>query len=549
MLRGDTKPSADTLRADGGRLTASLDEMDDVLQQAWGPILRLYSPETPEPSYGDFAKAFGEHVQHRPMQVTDITGEELRTILRERKKKSSACGVDGWRMDELKALPVPLMDAFASFFNLVEKEGRWPEGLLTALVSLIPKSEDPSPTNMRPITVTSCVYRLWACRRLRDIMAWQEEWALPTQHGFRTGHRCDDALMEMATLVEETLLDETKSLVVLALDFAKCFDRVPQGIVLRLAEEMGLDARIHKPLQAMYRGLKRRFKLPLGVGAYFEVTNGILQGCPISVILINALLSVMLRAVPVASESYADDATLHASNEPAVQKAVDVVSRFCDVTGMRLNVKKTVALGILEGKTQQRMQRPYRSTLHIGEGDGKEVFPTVSSTKVLSGRLNTSTKRCDRTNDARLEAQSGLMDALGLSPLPFDERCEIASSSTLGSALSGCQYTPFTKAGLKSLRTRIARGVFGPVNRGTSRSVSGAGPGEGPPGRPRAGAPLLGAMLTAGLVRAVAERARTHEAHLPAVWRTGRDARTGFGSRRYRDHRRAPPGRGRIRRV
>ncbi|KAJ9439789.1 Retrovirus-related Pol polyprotein from type-2 retrotransposable element R2DM [Diplonema papillatum] len=472
MLRGDTKPSADTLRADGGRLTANLDEMDDVLQQAWGPILRLYSPETPEPSYDDFAKAFGEHVQHRPMQVTDITGEELRTILRERKKKSSACGVDGWRMDELKALPVPLMDAFASFFNLVEKEGRWPEGLLTALVSLIPKSEDPSPTNMRPITVTSCVYRLWACRRLRDIMAWQEEWALPTQHGFRTGHRCDDALMEMATLVEETLLDETKSLVVLALDFAKCFDRVPQGIVLRLAEEMGLDARIHKPLQAMYRGLKRRFKLPLGVGAYFEVTNGILQGCPISVILINALLSVMLRAVPVASESYADDATLHASNEPAVQKAVDVVSRFCDVTGMRLNVKKTVALGILEGKTQQRMQRPYRSTLHIGEGDGKEVFPTVSSTKVLSGRLNTSTKRCDRTNDARLEAQSGLMDALGLSPLPFDERCEIASSSTLGSALSGCQYTPFTKAGLKSLRTRIARGVFGPVNRGTSRSVS-----------------------------------------------------------------------------
>ncbi|KAJ9446555.1 hypothetical protein DIPPA_23150 [Diplonema papillatum] len=73
--------------------------------------------------------------------------------------------------------------------------------------------------------------------------------------------------MEMATLVEETLLDESKSLVVLALDFAKCFDRVPHGVVCLRKR---LDARIHKPLQAMYRGLKRRFKLPLGVGAYLR---------------------------------------------------------------------------------------------------------------------------------------------------------------------------------------------------------------------------------------------------------------------------------------
>ncbi|KAJ9458472.1 hypothetical protein DIPPA_34259 [Diplonema papillatum] len=57
--------------------------------------------------------------------------------------------------------------------------------MLTSLVSLIPKTDDTSPTNLRPITVTSCVYRLWACRRLQDAMEWQDGWILPSQHGFR----------------------------------------------------------------------------------------------------------------------------------------------------------------------------------------------------------------------------------------------------------------------------------------------------------------------------------------------------------------------------
>ncbi|KAJ9461629.1 hypothetical protein DIPPA_15418 [Diplonema papillatum] len=52
--------------------------------------------------------------------------------------------------------------------------------------------------------------------------------------------------VQLTALIEETLL-ESKSLVMLALDFSKCFDRVPQGAVLRLAEEMGMNDRIPGP--------------------------------------------------------------------------------------------------------------------------------------------------------------------------------------------------------------------------------------------------------------------------------------------------------------
>ncbi|KAJ9440356.1 RNA-directed DNA polymerase from mobile element jockey [Diplonema papillatum] len=256
-----------------------------------------------------------------------------------------------------------------------------------------------------------------------------------------------------------------------ALDFAKCFDRVPQGIVLRLAEEMGLDARILRPLRAMYRGMKRRFKLPLGVGSEFEVTNGTLQGCPLSVILINALLSIVLRAVSarvpeVSSESLADDATLFAAAEAELQRAVDIVARFCALTGMRLNMAKTLAMGIHAGSTQQRRRRPYASAVKV---DG-EAIATATAAKILGVRTSVESVQTGRANDARLSAHDGLIDRLGTSKLPFDVRCEVASSNVLSSVLTGCSYETYTQTRLKGLRTRIVRGAFG--SKHSSRNVT-----------------------------------------------------------------------------
>ncbi|KAJ9469098.1 Retrovirus-related Pol polyprotein from type-2 retrotransposable element R2DM [Diplonema papillatum] len=398
-------------------------------------------------------------------------GNTIRRRLPASSPRSVRTFPDGWHLDELKALPDELLDGFATLFNLVEERGEWPKGMLTSLVSLIPKTDDTSPTNLRPITVTSCVYRLWACRRLQDVMEWQDGWILPSQHGFRRGHRTDDVLMELTTLIEETLLDESKSLYMVALDFAKCFDRVPQGIVLRLAEEMGLDARILRPLRAMYRGMKRRFKLPLGVGSEFEVTSGILQGCPLSVILINALLSIVLRAVSarvpeVSSESLADDATLFAAAEAELQRAVDIVARFCALTGMRLNMAKTLAMGIHAGSTQQRRRRPYASAVKV---DG-EAIATATAAKILGVRTSVESVQTGRANDARLSAHDGLIDRLGTSKLPFDVRCEVASSNVLSSVLTGCSYETYTQTRLKGLRTRIVRGAFG--SKHPSRNVT-----------------------------------------------------------------------------
>ena len=103
-----------------------------------------------------------------------------------------------------------------------------------------------------------------------------------------------------------------------------------------------MDPRVLRPLAAIYSSLDRRFKVGGGLGQPFRPTNGIQQGCPLSVILINLLQAVWTRAVTAETEatitSYADDATC-LGTRAAVQEAGSVTLTFCAVTGQALNTK------------------------------------------------------------------------------------------------------------------------------------------------------------------------------------------------------------------
>ena len=57
----------------------------------------------------------------------------VRTLRRMRNK--SAAGLDSWRVDELKRLPLALMDRLATMFNLIEETGRWPQSMTQGIIT------------------------------------------------------------------------------------------------------------------------------------------------------------------------------------------------------------------------------------------------------------------------------------------------------------------------------------------------------------------------------------------------------------------------------
>ena len=102
---------------------------------------------------------------------------------------------------------------------------------------------------------------------------------------------CEDSFWQTALEVEEALLTGAP-LHGMSLDLTKAFDRVPQQHLFALAEGAGLNAQFLGALKGMDGQLERRFKLNGLAGREFTSTNGIMQGCPLSIVLLNLLMSV-----------------------------------------------------------------------------------------------------------------------------------------------------------------------------------------------------------------------------------------------------------------
>eukprot|EP00666_Eupelagonemidae_sp_cell4sb_P018026 gene18026-biopygen9074 len=225
------------LRRPDGTYTGDFEEIDG--RGAWSPIFRLYA-DSPEPAWEPFAERFGRYVERFEMpDLAPLTGAALRETLAKMSSRQAG-GMDGWRVRELKALPEPLLDLLAGVLNLVEATGEWPAAIEQALISLIPKGEGGEPLCMRPISVMSVVYRLWAATRMRDVREWQERWIADNQHAFRPDNSTLDVFWRLSLAVEEALL-QGKPLHGIALDWEKCFDRLPHRILLWLRAEMGMS--------------------------------------------------------------------------------------------------------------------------------------------------------------------------------------------------------------------------------------------------------------------------------------------------------------------
>ena len=73
------------------------------------------------------------------------------------RKGATAGSLDGWGWKELKVLPVSWFDQLARILTLVEDHGVWPDGLLDAYITMIPKTDgDATPLGQRPLSAVAC---------------------------------------------------------------------------------------------------------------------------------------------------------------------------------------------------------------------------------------------------------------------------------------------------------------------------------------------------------------------------------------------------------
>ena len=88
----------------------------------------------------------------------------------------------------------------------MEEDGEWPDGLLDAYISMIPKTDgNATPLGQRPLCVLPIAYRLWASTKLQQLQSWFESWVPESVFCAGGGKSSVEAWYSTALDMEESL--------------------------------------------------------------------------------------------------------------------------------------------------------------------------------------------------------------------------------------------------------------------------------------------------------------------------------------------------------
>ena len=246
-----------------------------------------------------------------------------------------------------------------------------------------------------------------------------------------------------------------------------------------------MDEGVHRALSGMYAELMRCFKIMACMCSFFQATNGILHGCPLSVILINLLTSIWKRVMDAQAQAiqvsanrmppggsptealsfiitalgYADDTYGLGSARPRTQRLLERTEEWLTDTGQAMNPLKSVSFQVgLADKDPLRMGRePFPiSTEFKSLGAGVRTTGDPSSGPLILQRIARASKLLDRVHGAQGH---------------FERRCSVVSTMITATGLHAAEIVPLQPKSLSSFETKIITTIWGPSRPARAKEI------------------------------------------------------------------------------
>ena len=431
-------------------------EIHQMMLDSWSPIFNRFIQNAP-PSYDDFLRAFPMALPENrlysadnPVVLPQITCDDVMALIAQ--LKPSSPGADAWRIEELQVLGRRSISYLVKFYELVENVGKWPQNLLEVPVASLQKNSGDSPLDIRPISLTSHMYRLWAKLRWQQLQDWHLSWCPDELKGGIAGRETVDAYYQVALEIEHANFTNSPLFGIL-FDYQKCFDNVAWSIERGILRDLGLPMPILNSMMAFSENMNRRFKLGSSVGPKFGNTNSICQGCPLAILRINSLITAWVHVIHkhpdtqrCKTNAFIDDKNLRAPSFNSLMTANQVTQSFDVAVGAVVNPTKTVVFA----NTSQG-----RKELAACE------YPTVTDEKLLGASLSFTKKRSKKLANKRAQAYLTVAQRINVCPLNMPAReillatagatkfsfgiemgsCNLKVERTLRSAVARCLWT------------------------------------------------------------------------------------------------------------
>lgn len=295
----------------------------------------------------------------------DITQKEVANAVKAL-INGKAAGLDSVKAEMLKYGGDSVKRALARLYNLIMKNEIWPEQWQLGVITPIFKGGNKSNLDdYRNITVLSVISKVFEMIVNKRLMEWSEklEKIYDEQGGFRPKRGCLDQIFilnEILTYRKE----RREATVATFIDVKKAYDKVwREGLWVKM-NEMGVDGRLWRVIQEMYKRVRRKVKMGEGMTEEFNVEVGVAQGSVLSPFLYSCFINGLIErlrekniGIEIAGEKvalllYADDIVLVMEDEEQMKEALKVLDEYAGEWKFQYNPKKSKV--VVYGTKRQR---------------------------------------------------------------------------------------------------------------------------------------------------------------------------------------------------
>ena len=304
---------------------------------------------------------------------SDISESEVAAKLRS--AANTAPGADHCEYSHLKKID-PAAKILTLIFNRCQRQKDVPQPWKEALTILIyKKGDDRDVSNFRPIAFMSVIYKLLMGVVAKRLTRWSIEAGILSdqQKSARPSEGCYEHTFLLKSLVADARRRKQK-LFLAWLDIRNAFGSVPHNTIRATLRHIGVPADLVTLIMNAYRGATTVVRTLQGTTEPIPVEAGDKQGCPLSPILFNLSIELILRMVKkkasklksgacvyhgstISCLAYADDLVIIARSRHALQKLLDEASDGATILGFSYRPDKCASISLVtDGKRTVRTE-------------------------------------------------------------------------------------------------------------------------------------------------------------------------------------------------